>query len=140
MTSIVRKATEEDIKGLITQADKSTITFEQRRALIRFLNASTITWVGVIGDRVYGIVGVMQPTIIDDRAYIWFQGTGITDRHQFTLIRQSQIMVKKLLEKFPVIYGHCEVSDVRAHRWVKWLGGTFGEVDGSTIPFQIVRK
>lgn len=107
---------------------------------------SLLSWTGCV-DEVPGCVwGLVAPSLMNDSAYLWLITCDIVDDHRFTFVRQSRIVVDKMLnEDFPVIRGHSVVGDDRSRRWLKWLGVTFEEpilgLDGKVVlePF-ILRR
>jgi hypothetical protein len=86
------------------------------------------------------IWGLVPPTLLSERAYLWLFTTDVANEHQFLLARHSQIIVQKMLEEYPILTGHCHIIDARAQRWLKWLGAEFGFPQDQRIPFTIRKK
>ena len=101
---------------------------------------SVNTWVGKVDDTVVCAWGLVPPSLLSDRAYLWMIHTTEVEQHRFLFVRNSQIAVGQMLEKFKVLYGHVDAKSPKSIRWLKWLGATFGEPDGLMIPFQIRAK
>jgi hypothetical protein len=110
------------------------------RSLYYCVSMSWEWWVGSLDGEVCCVWGLIPPTLLSDKAYLWLLVTDVVDRHRFVFIRQSQIFIQKALDIYPLIVGHVEVGNDKAVRWLKWLGATFGEPEAKRIPFQIRRK
>ena len=98
---------------------------------------SPTMWKGIVDDRLLCIWGVIPPTLLSDRAYLWLITTEAVKDHEFILVRRSQIEIKQILKRYKAIYGHCQVGADRSVRWLRWLGATFGEPEGRLVPFVI---
>lgn len=110
---------------------------DAERTLIGFICSSDSTWIGSVDGQVACIWGLMEPSILSDRAYLWLLTTDVVDEHKFLLVRHSQRWIEDMLRTYSAIIGDVHVEDLRAIRWIKWLGATFGEPNGLRIPFQI---
>lgn len=82
--------------------------------------------------------GLIPPTFLSNQAYLWMWAPEPM-KHQFVFIRQSQIQVRQMLERYDAVVGHCKINARSAQRWLKWLGAEFGQPSGDTIPFVIRR-
>lgn len=110
------------------------------RALDLCLDTTEHLWVGCVGDVPLCAWGLVPPTLLADEAYLWMiLLEGWPEVHTFVLARETQIQVAKMLEMYPVIRGHCEVSDLRAQRFMRFLKAEFGYPDGPLLPFVIRR-
>jgi hypothetical protein len=122
-----------DLRGLLkTELEEATMQ--------QCLSASRIIYQGKINDRLACVWGLIPPTIMSDRAYIWLHTTEVADEHTFILVRYSQHMIEKMLGEFEALVGHCKIGNDRAIRWLRWLGAEFGPYEGKLIPFVIRRK
>lgn len=128
-----------DIKGLISETRYATVP-DAERTLQDCLKASMAHWVGSVDGKPLCVWGLIAPTFLSQQAYLWLLTSEEIKEYQFIFIRHSQMMVEEMLKEWPIITGHCVVGESKSIRWIKWLGGTFGEPDGKKIPFQIVRK
>lgn len=140
MTASIELSSRAKITGLISSHPEIKLTDTERLAFQRCLRQSSAIWVGKVDADLVCIFGLVPPTLADDRAYLWLHVTERVKDYEFTFVRQSQIAIRKMLETFPTIVGHCEVKDERSRRWVKWLGATFGKAEGPLVPFTIVRQ
>ena len=107
------------------------------QTLTHCLSISCHWWAGMIDGQAACVFGLVAPCILSNEAYLWLLTTDLAEAHPFLLVRYSQMMLKEMLAKFPKITGHCELSDARARRWVRWLGGKFGYPTDQRIPFEI---
>lgn len=137
MTAEICPATVRQVKQLVP---KATMTQHDIVCLLRCSQAATKLWICKIDDDVVCVVGLVPPTIIADYAYLWLHVTEGFDGHEFIFVRHSQIMMQQALKEFQYIYGHCERKNKKAQRWIKWLGGKFGQSSEDLIPFVFERK
>lgn len=85
--------------------------------------------------------GLIPPSFLSMQAYLWMWCSGGAVEHQFLFIRHSQIQVKKMLEKYEVINGHCKIDNGKAMRWLRWLGAEFQEYpEDGRLTFTIRRR
>ena len=125
---------------LISSVDGVKLVGEELEIFNRFVSASAFVYSGIVNDKVVCLWGLIPPTLLSDQAYLWLHTTPAAEEHQFILVRRGQIEMKKMLEEYPKIVGHCEVQATRSIRWLKWLGAKFGEAEGSLVPFIINRQ
>lgn len=126
----------EEVLSHTTYAGSEFAKAEMRACLRR----SSHHWVGSVDGEVGCVFGVITGSIFSEVAYIWLLTTDVADKHKFTLIRQSQIWIKVLLEQYRALSGHCLLTETQSIKWMKLLGAEFGEYSGTTIPFWIRRK
>lgn len=105
-----------------------------------FLARSVEVWCGQVDGEPACVVGLIGPTILSDRAYLWMLHTDAVDRHRFLFIRHSQLWMEQMLHRYAEIYGEVEAKNARAIRWLKWLGAELGVAQGPLIPFVIKAK
>lgn len=108
--------------------------------LLHFHSCSAMTWQGTVDGEIACVFGLIPPTMLSEKAYLWLLATDLVDQHKFVFIRYSQRLVEFMLERFPVITGDCLIGEERAIRWVKWLGGKFTAPLGNRLPFEIRKK
>lgn len=134
----IRQAASGDIRGVVSDEAEALIC-------IKYLDASLFKWTGLVDKEVACIWGLVAPSILSDSAYLWLITTPVIDDHKFTFIRHSQMIMKGMLEDFPLITGHVIAGHIRSKRWLQWLGVTFkppivcrdGEI--KLIPFELRR-
>jgi hypothetical protein len=100
---------------------------------------SAVHWVGTVDGKPACAWGLVPPTILSERAYLWLITTDLVDQHKFMFVRNSQRFIEDALKTYPTIVGHCVASETRSIRWLKWLGAVFREPEGNRIPFMIKR-
>ena len=126
----------EDVLSHTTYAGSELARSEMNSCLRR----SSHHWVGFVDGEVGCVFGIITGSVFSEVAYIWLLTTDIAEQHKFTLVRQSQIWVKVLLEQHHTLHGHCLLTETQSIRWMKLLGAEFGEYSGNLIPFWIKRK
>lgn len=132
MNTMIAQAERNELMGLI-----SFLKPAEMLAINSWLAMSPTVWKGVIDEKLLCLWGLIPPTLLSDQAYLWLLTTEAASEHEFILVRRSQIEMKRMLDMYPRIVGHCEVSATRSIRWLRWLGATFGEPDGLLVPFTI---
>jgi hypothetical protein len=83
---------------------------------------SSDTWAGLVDEEVACVWGLIPPSILGDKAYLWLITTDLVDEHPFCFVRHSQLVIKDLLKEYPIIYGHVIPDNARGMRWLQWLG------------------
>lgn len=127
-----------DIRGLLGVTHYASMPGAEK-TLGQCLMMSTASWTGLVDGEVACIWGVIPPTIISNRAYLWLLTTELVQEHQFLFVRHSQRVIETMLEEYDLITGHVKAGEDRSMRWLKWLGAKFGEPQGMLIPFGIVK-
>jgi len=134
-----------EIKQLTTMEAKRLIdginfADVEEKAMDFCLLMSTFIWAGFIEGKLACIWGVIPPSLMSDKAYLWLYTTDVIKEHQFLLVRHSQLVIKDILEQFPVIVGHATIGASKSIRWLKWLGAEFGSPQGTQVGFIIKRS
>ena len=137
MTAVISKATGAALIGLLSPEIVGTLDDNAQMIMADALSQSTRVWVGMDDGKVAAFWGIMLPTLISDRAYLWLYTTPALDNHKFVFVRQSQVWIKETLKEFPLIVGHALVGEDKSIRWLKWLGAKFLHPEGRLIPFEI---
>lgn len=133
MSVTIAAASKDTVRRLVTNEPNT-------RLLDYCLSITHELWVGWSGHTPVCAWGLVYPTLLSSRAYLWMITIDEAQEHEFLLARHSQIVIRRLLEDYETIVGHCEASETRSIRWLKWLGATFGPSEGPFIPFTICRK
>jgi hypothetical protein len=122
------------------------LLFPQHLATLSELNQDTMSrafgnsvwvWIGDVDGEVFGFWGLIPPTLLGDRAYLWFMHTEALGRHIFRFIRHSRQVTAELLDHYPILVGHGKSDDARSLRWLRWCGAQFGATAGALVPFEI---
>lgn len=137
MTAVISKATGAALIGLLSPEIVGTLDDNAQMIMADALSQSTRVWVGMDDGKVAAFWGIMLPTLISDRAYLWLYTTPALDNHKFVFVRQSQVWIKETLKEFPLIVGHALAGEDKSIRWLKWLGAKFLHPEGKLIPFEI---
>lgn len=137
MTVFIAKASGAALSRLISPEVVGTVGDRDREALSSYLNHSSMVWVGMEDETICCFWGIVLPTLISDRAYLWLHTTPAMGEHKFVFIRHSQLAVREILAEYPLIVGHCVAGEAKSIRWLKWLGAKFLHPEGKLVPFEI---
>jgi hypothetical protein len=137
MTVFVAKASGAAVNRLISPEVVGTLSEVDYKAINSFLNRSSVIWVGMEDETICCFWGVMLPTLISDRAYLWLHTTPALAEHKFVFIRHSQLAIREMLLDYPLIVGHCVAGETKSIRWLRWLGAKFLHPEGKLVPFEI---
>lgn len=140
MTAHLLRVPGDEAYSLIYAQHLAMLDENEQVILHRFMIDSLWVWIGKQDDEVLCFMGLIPPTLLSDRAYLWLKTTHAMQEHVFVFIRHSQRVVAEMLKEFPLIVGHCEVSATRSIRWLRWLGAEFGTPTGRAVPFEIRAK
>lgn len=124
-------------RDLIYMMNGGVMDSDKVRSLEMMTGIGSDVWIGLMDEVPVCAWGLVPPSLISDRAYLWLYVTERIDEHKFIFIRTSQRVVEELRQRYDTIYGVCEVDNSRAIRWVKWLGAEFGAPSGRVVPFVI---
>ncbi len=139
MTASILRATPDEIWDLIFFEHLSMLSSVDQETMERTLRNSSHIWLGLDDNRALGLWGLIPPTLLSDRAYLWLYTTKYLDDHKFMFIRHSQRAVQEMLEQFPLIVGNTLASNIKAIRWLRWLGAEFVPSDNPVLYFEIKR-
>jgi hypothetical protein len=140
MTVSITRLEGAEAYDLIFPEHLSMLPVINQETMKRSMVNSSQVWVGIDNDKVLAIWGLIPPTLMSDRAYLWLFTTKDFAGHEFILIRHSQRAMQVMLEEFPTIIGHGVVGATQSLRWLRWLGAKFGEPCGEFLPFTIKAK
>jgi len=137
MTVTIERVTGPELYSLISQEILDSISAEGREIMDRSLRNSSVVWVGSDGDKLLGFWGLIAPTLISNRAYLWLYTPPSIQSYEFVFVRHSQRAVAEMLKEYPIIVGHGMVGADKSLRWLEWLGAKFGAPEGQLLPFEI---
>lgn len=141
MRACITKVTGREAYDLLSEQGLISMEEVAKDSMIRALNNSDPCWIGDVEGKIIATWGLIAPTFLSDRAYLWLYTTRHFEGHQFMFIRHSQRVIHECLERFPIIIGHCMIDNHKAQRWLRWLGAEFGApVEGKVLPFEIRAK
>lgn len=133
----VDRLSEYRIRDILEQAN---IPRDHEEVMFQCMRSSICSWAGYVDDDLACLWGIVPPTLLSDRVYLWLVVNELVDDHKFVFIRHSQVEMKKMLDLYPTIIGHCDVRHKRSMEWLKWLGARFDLSQGPMAPFTIVRE
>lgn len=140
MTVAIYQDQKLNLAEIVARSEYKNTPISATTRLKSFVDMSEIVRAGEIDGEICCIWGVIRPTLLSVRAYLWLLTTDQMTEHQFLLIRHSQVEVEKLLKEYGVIIGHCSPRQPKSVRWLKWLGARFGQLDElGRLPFEIGR-
>ena len=99
----------------------------------RAMRNSEHVWLCMQDTKIICVWGLIAPTLLSDRAYLWMYTTKHMKEHTFIFVRHSQRALEAALEKYPIIVGHTLIGNDKAIRWLKWLGAKFEEPQGQAL-------
>lgn len=138
MTEVyIDKVTQLAAREFILTMHGGVLTDAQAKTLDSCLGPTSELWIGFINGNPVCAWGLVPPTVLSDKAYLWLYASQAVDEYKFLFVRYSQRVVEALRESYPVIYGVCDVGNHRAIRWMKWLGARFAEPYDGHVPFTI---
>lgn len=105
--------------------------------VVDYLQRSEEAWVGEADGKIACLWGVIPPTMMSTRGYLWLLVTDEVAEHKFLFVRHSQLVVEEMLKKYSALYGYTKVGEWRSKRWLEWLGARFQPREGDAIPFEI---
>lgn len=113
---------------------------KERTVTNKYIQMSERAYAGYVEGKIVCLWGVIRPSILSNRGYMWLLTTEEAEEHKFMLLRLSQRIIEDLATQYAVLCGECLVGDHKARKWMTLLGAKFGEVEGKSIPFQIVKR
>lgn len=137
MTANILRTTGAEAYDLIYQEHLSMLPDNDQEIMHRHMMNSSRVWIGSEDAKILCFLGIIPPTLLSDRAYLWLYTTEHLHEHVFIFVRHSQKVIAEVLEEFPLIVGHCAVGNRRAHRWLEWLGAKFLPAQDLLLPFEI---
>jgi hypothetical protein len=135
----IREASEPDINYVFNRSQVRDVP-NAGRMLGRATAMSVAIYAGMVDETPACLYGLIPPTMLSNRAYLWLLTTESVDQHKFLLVRHSQVVIEKLLEEYDCLVGDTLLADGRAMRWLKWLGAEFEYPVNGVSHFKITRQ
>lgn len=132
----IESISKEELTQLISSEFLSTLSVEAQEILIRTMNNSTNFWIAKEDENLIGFWGLIPPTLLSVRAYIWLYLFHDVI-HRISFARKSILAFRALVAEFPVVVGHCACTNPSAIRWLSWLGATFNEPENGFVSFEL---
>jgi len=127
MSALIELANRDKTRQLIFEAKEGILTVEEMEVLEQYLTFSAKLYIGSVSGKMCCAWGVVPPSLMSERAYLWLFSTEAVEEYKFLFVRNSQRAVAEMLEEYPILQGYCEVNSQRSIRWLKWLEAKFGE-------------
>lgn len=124
-------------RELILRMKGGILTDEDYRALDACTSFASHLWIGYIRGEPVCAWGLVPPTFLSDRAYLWLYSTDAVEEFKFLFVRHSQLIMEQMKQIYPEIYGVCALSQPKSIRWLKWLGAKFDQPGSTYISFSI---
>jgi hypothetical protein len=137
MTTTIQILKDRRISSLISEKYGSIMS-ERDAEMMDYCQTMGEVWIGMVNDDLVACWGLIPPSFLADQAYLWMWVPPDV-KHQFLLVRHSQIQIKKMLDRYDMLVGHCMVGSRSARQWLQWLGAEFGLAQGPLVPFEIRR-
>lgn len=137
MTTTIIQSSRDMTKELILQMHGGILTDDDYRALDACTSLASYLWLGYIRNQPVCAWGLVPPTYLADRAYLWLYSTPAVDEFKFQFVRHSQLVMEDMRKLYPVIYGVTKADEPRSIRWLEWLGAKFEAPNKGLRPFQI---
>jgi hypothetical protein len=120
--------------------EAANIPPESHLLMFQCMRMSVVAWAGFVDDEIACLWGLVPPTLLSNKAYLWLVVNELVDAHKFAFVRHSQREMERMLRMYPIITGHCDKRHSRSMQWLKWLGARFDPEIGPVAPFTIVRE
>lgn len=103
--------------------------------MFEYCAAAGEVWAGHVNGELEAVWGVIPSSFMALEAYLWMWN--LPTHHPLLLARYSRRVISTLHERWPVIHGHCQLSNLSSRRWLLWLGAEFGQAGDSLVAFQL---
>ena len=140
MKVAVDEAQADIVRDLIFSNAGASFDDVQQMVLRNCIDRSAPLWAGFVDGEFVCTWGLIPPTILSDRAYLWLHCTPALEGNEFAFVRHSQVVIEEMLKDYPIIQGHTFADNTRAIRWLRWLGAKFGEPEEGVRSFTILKK
>lgn len=94
------------------------------QAITRGLATSTLTWAGEIDGEPVMVAGVCPASLLTGIGCPWMVTTDRVYAAQKTLLLASRGVVAQMHRQYSWLVNFVDDRNVRAHRWLEWLGFT----------------
>ena len=141
MKVVVDEAQVEEVRDLIFSNATASFDDVQKMVIGNCIQRSAPLWAGFVDGEFVCTWGLIPPTLMSDRAYLWLHVTPALEGNEFAFVRHSQVVIEEMLKDYPIIWGETLAENTRAIRWLRWLGAKFGEPNEVGVrSFTILRK
>ena len=96
-------------------------------ALSCALRGSLQAWTGLIDGRVACMFGVVPESLMGGSGFPWMLGSDLIISHQKLFLRRCRKNVAMMAEQFNYLHNYVDDRNVKAVKWLEWLGFEIGE-------------
>lgn len=96
-------------------------------ALSCAMRSSLQVWTGLIDGQVACMFGVVPQSMMGGTGFAWMLGSDLVERHQKLFLRRCRENVRMMAEQFDYLHNYVDDRNVKAIRWLKWLGFEMGD-------------
>src|SRR5438045_4172922 len=86
------------------------LTIAQHHMMASCLRMTPFIWIGTYEGKLACVWGLIPPTMLSNRAYLWLHTTELAREHRFLLVRHSQVILERLLKEWDEIVGQTDVN------------------------------
>lgn len=137
MNPYVIEVDSEALMKLISSAPGVSLEENESKIMRECAGMSMNLYAGFADEQFVCAYGLIPPSFLSEQAYIWLYATPALEENKFVFLRHSQRIVEEMLKLYPRLIGFCSRGNVKAIRWIKWLGGKFAEPEGDRVNFVI---
>lgn len=127
-----------DLDAVIARSSVAAIP-HAAKIMKKAIKNANYCWLLLIHDEIACVYGLHTFSLLSQRAYLWALTTDVVEEHKFIFIRQSRIVIEALLKDYELI-GETHRDDLKAQRWLQWLGAEYEFPSGDLIPFRITKN
>jgi len=140
MTTLAKVVDRNLVKQLVEGSTHISLSDTELQRLDSCLKISDVVYAGIINDKLACIWGLIPPSLLSTKAYLWLLSTPLVAEHKFLFVRRSQLWIEEVLKTYDEIVGYCDEYNGAAIKWVRWLGGEFGSPSNGQAWFSIRKK
>lgn len=108
---------------LADRAELAALGFADPLPVLRSsLKHSTLAACALIDGKVWAVGGAVPFSLLSESAAPWMLGSTLIDRSPRHLIARGPSYIHAMLNKYPHLVNYVHARNVRAIRWLKWLG------------------
>ena len=93
----VSKVDRVDLNKILARASSVNLDDQGKTILDNCMRMTSSMWAGLVSGEFVCAWGLIPPTILSDRAYLWLYTKESIEPHEFLFIRYSQIAIQEML-------------------------------------------
>ena len=129
-----------DFRDILSRSPEARSIPDAYAVLNRWFRVSSEVWLGMHDDKVACVWGLVPPTVLSNRAYLWLLTTELVEKHKFLFVRHSQLVIEDALKRYDLVVGHVAVGNTSARRWLRWLRAEIDAPERGFSRFEIRRR